>query len=504
MAVTGIGLSRSPSGAGGEDTIRIYPGSVTDSIYVKFHTDYLENIEYVNLAISWCAVARGDVPGGEGYSDWEASDVDPSINGLRAWYFKRFDASECEHSDMDEFGPGVWWAVDMDFTSEDWTTVDYRNIVQRLCGGDWGFDARLYDAIMLCVKVRVEYSQDGTEGTISAPLAQRDDLYIGYIPDYHAQTAKITRAGLELAYTSPDWVRSTDRWRTGGIYLDGRILVEAGSWAQVDGYGKIVVPASSFLFSPMTGELSGTVDFNAVWRPDGLQFASMSLDGVTAQDTRTANTPGMSAVANQDDGTVTVSVWDTGDRGVPISEVDVSLVGGELSGDRVTLAPGDSHVFATPPLGVPTTWEAVGWSGDSCSDVARATADALGARAGRVLLEPMSGTGAAVEAIYDYELSWDGSPDVETVKLDGRERPSAFYGEGGTATVTIGCTICTEDGHGMTAQEERPFRELPFAGPAMLRGPDGSRVLLCVTSVSVGKMDAPWLRSVSMTCSEVS
>lgn len=503
MATTDLGLSASEEDSSTYPNIRINASDGIEALYIKWHTDYLDNIEAANIAVSWRAVAKGDVPGGDGYSDWEPSDVDASVNGERAWYYRRFTASELWHSDMDEFGPGVWWAAPLSFTSTDPTTVDYKDIVQVLCGGNWAFSARKYDAINLCIKCRVEYTVDGVEGTLSAPLAQRDDIYIGYIPAYNAQSAEIKKEGLIVTYTSPNWARSTDRWALdNGLVAGGRKLIPQKTWGTLDAYGKILIPYEELMFDPSGMELSGTIRMNAVWRPIDIEFAQMSLDGIDVSDLRTANTPVLKVEADYRTRSVKVTVTDSGDKGVPLSGAIVRMVDGPYAFDKADVAIGKEHTFRFPPLGSVTRWEAVGYaSSGAVSNPVVSAAAAIPVRSGADVLEPTDGSAPMVVA-YKSSTSWSITPDVDTVKLAGRERPSAFFGEGGSASVSLSFICFPYATYPVVRQTIDDVRSIAMAGTCVLRKASGDRMLLAVTGLSYNEFSDHL--SVSLSCEEVS
>lgn len=516
MAVSDLGLSRVEGDESTYDSIVIRPDDEPEELFVKLRTLWQDSHRYLDLAIAWRGVRRGDVQGGMGYGDYEASDVGPRGEfGDVAWYFRHFPVSELTKSEQDEFGPGTWWAAPLDFVSQDESTVDYVSLVQRIFGGDYSYNAREWDAILLHVKAKFWYAVKDTDGEFAkdedneeilttAPLEERE-LYIGYIPTYHAQAARMTRAGLEVDYTSPGWDRASDRWALDhGLSAGGQEVVRGKIYGTLAEHGTILIPADQLSSDPAGKALSGTVRFNACWRPIDMPFAEMSLDGIVVQDTRTANTPTISAAPSPSGTGVVVTVGDSGDRGVPLEEVDVRLVGAEFGFDRATLLPGESHEFRLCPIGVPTTWEAIGWAaGDARSDAARATCGAVDGPDGSFVLESVGEGVASVELIYDREESWDAAPSMATAKLSGRQRESAFWGEGGSVTGSLSCDIVTLPVAGMVAQREGDFRELAFAGPCVLRRPDGTRTQLAVESVGVRTLSQPWQRQVTLSVREV-
>ena len=478
MAITGLGISDAEQDGSTYTSYRIRPGTSLDGLYIKWHTDYADNQHYANVAVRWRAVKRGDVPGGDGYGQWERSEADSS---KVAWYWRRFPVAELWCSEADRYGAGYWWAAPLDFKSQDESTVTHKSVAERMFAGDYTFAGRTYDAIEATVKVRMEYDTgDGTDdGDLSSsPLAQ-ETFWVGYIPEYHAQKAEMTTGGLAVDYTCPGWVRRTDRWATdsGVRNASGKPVAKAGSYGTVAKAGRLVIPSSSLLRDAYGDTLKGTVRFNAVWRPEGLAFSDMSLDGLTVTDTRTANTPKLAATAGED-GTVSVAVSDSGDRGVKIGTATVRLVGGEF--------------------------EAVGHSSTAAdSKAARCACAPLPAQACTVY-EALDGS-ARVRARYDFSPKAEGARSSELVKLAGRQRETAGYGEGGSVSRDAEFTVFTKAVGGVETCTTGELDALALAPGLMVRDAHGGRAKLHVESLTYERRDdAAWILKVSLEAREVS
>ncbi len=505
MAIDGLGISDVKEDGSSSSSYVIRPGTSLSGLYVKWHTTYADNQHYANVAVAWRAVKRGDVPGGGGYGQWERSETDSS---QVAWYWRRFPVSELWCSSADEYGSGYWWAAPLDFQSQDGSTVTHKSVAQRIFGGDYTFSGRAYDAVEMSIKVRMEY--DVGEGTddaslLSSPIAWAS-AWVGYIPEYHAQKAEITTGGLAVDYTCPGWVRRTDRWAldSGLKTSGGKSVVKAGAYGTVAKAGRIVIPSAQLLRDPSGEWLKGTVRFNAVWRPAGMSFSSMSLDGLRVADNRTSNTPKLVATAGAN-GSVSVKVTDSGDNGVPIKTATVRLVGGEYADlDVQTVGVPGTATFSLPPLGRALTFEAVGRSSTAADSKAGKCTCAALEPASCTVYEALDGS-ARVRARYDYRPSMEGARDSELVKLAGRKRETAGYGEGASVSRDAEFTVFTRAVGGVETCTTARLDALATAPGVMVRDAKGGRAKLHLESLSYERRDeAAWILKVSIEAVEVS
>ena len=329
---------------------------------------------------------------------------------------------------------------------------------------------------------------------------------MGYIPEYHAQKAEVVSGGLAVDYTCPGWVRRTDRWAVDAGVKDssGGYVAKAGTYGTVAKSGRLVIPSSALVRDPSGATLKGTVRFNAVWRPEGLAFSSMSLDGLAVADNRTPNTPRLSATAGAN-GSVSVEVTDSGDKGVPIETATVRLVGGEYADldVREVAVPGTA-TFGFPPLGRALEFQAVGHTAAGAdSKAARCSVAALEADQCTVY-EALDGS-ARVRARYDYGPAFDGARSSELVKLAGRQRETAGYGEGGSASRDAEFTVFTKAVGGVETCAADELDALAMAPGLVVRDKGGGRTKLHVESLSWERRDeAPWILKVTLEAREVS
>lgn len=495
MGITNIVLSDNRTSKTGGNK-RITSANTPGALYVKFRTINRDAQAKIDLAVAYEYVARGDVRGGDGYGGYTTT-----TSGATEWYYKRFDVATDNTvwvSERDALVPGYLWSLPLDFPSQNHSSA---SIVDAITNGDWSFANRKYDAIHLHVKVKTWYYV-GT--TLTASDVAHADLYVGYIPTYTATSATLTTNGLTIRYSSPNWVRSSDRWEVVSLRQGSKAVTSTKTkpWGQVSKAGTITIPPSAVTYAPADGTISGEVRMNACWRPAGEEFASMTFAALPFENNAEANTPAMTVLEDAANGLIKVIVTDSADQDVPLSTALVTLVGGGLPSDSQVIAMGGTATFA-PPIGEAYAISCIGLTADGkAKRVADRTGGPVSIAGGGILLT--SEGDAHVRIPYDAGISESLGPESETVKLAGRSRPSAFFGEGGTRKVTVSGTVCIEAGHGLIVTPIEAIETIAEAGPLVLRDEIGRRMQVYASGVSVSCSDLPqWLRRVSITCEEV-
>lgn len=365
--------------------------------------------------------------------------------------------------------------------------------------GTLTYSGRSYDAIRLTVEVRVVWGASG-ESVKGAQVC-----YIGFKPTYTATGAKYTPNGLEIDYTASGWGRPNDRWSNGALTSDGDPLAEPNAaWGTADGAGVLVIPADKLLRIPATGEtLGGSIRMVGSWQGVGATLGEIDLTGVSVTNLTQVRKPTITATAQN--GGVLVTVGAGTGVGTAATAIDVSMVGGAFNADRATLAPGESRFFAAVPAGISTTFQAVGRAYVStawyASGPTNATAQAVSVDGISIVTE--DGTDVAIP--YNATMMRKASPESETAKLAGRDRPTVGFGEGGTARWTISGTIVADTVGTLAKTDPADVANLPFGGVCVIRTPDGKRVQACISDATVTRETGGHggLRSVSISADEV-
>lgn len=516
MAITNVGLSWQGASSDDSGNIKITGGTSSGTMYVKFRTGVFKSSyedsggtthvtceqKYVDVAVAVRTVPRGD-SSVNGYGDWRKTS-----SGAVKWWYKRFAAtgSGIAHQEMDGF---CQWAVPLGFTSTDATTSG-QSVLDELLRTDWTFANRKYDEIQLKVKVKTLYATEGWSqsqsdpyaGLLTSPLAV-EDVFVGYRPSYACTAAKVTASGLEITYSSQNWDRATDRWSLEELKQGGVSLIDpkAKPWGTVKGHGKIVVPASKLKRIPGIAALTGRVRFNAVWRPSLMDFATMGVS-VTPTTTQTVRTPVLALTVSGSD--VTAVATDPGGSGLALATVTIKLRGSSLSCDQFTVAPGEPVVFRCLPPGRLTV-DAVGAAANGQSSrPTSATARVASGTSGGDSIVPLDGS-TPVRLLFNVKAQWTGKPEAVTEKLAGRERESAWFGEGGQATLSVSFDFSVVPFPGVAAQPEDAVMALAYCGPCILLLHGRERVLVEVESVSLSDPTAGFdrIRNATLSLREV-
>ena len=513
MAVTNVGLSWNDCSKDDSGNIRITSGTTAGNMHVKFRTGVFRSSyrdssntehvtceqKYVDVAVAVRTVPRGN-GAVNGYGDWRKN-----ADGSTRWWYRRFTATESgiSHQDMDGF---FQWSVPLS------ALLPGDPILEELVtGGDeanWAFAKRRYDEIQLRVKVKTLYAVEGwsqdqsdpTAGLVVSPLAVQD-CWVGFRPSYACTGVRLTSKGLEISYSSPDWSRATDRFSVESLTQGGSTLIDGKPWGTVSRNGLLVVPMDSLRRIPDVTALTGRVRFNAVWRPPDADFATMAVS-VTPTSNQGVRTPVLALTV--DGGDITAVATDPGGSGLALATVTIKLRGSSLSCDQATVAPGEPVVFRCLPSG-PVTVDAVGAaSNGQPSNRASATATVAHVTTGGDAIVPLDGS-APVRLLYNVKAQWTGKPESVTEKLAGRTRQSAWFGEGGEATLSVSFDFSVAPWPGVTAQPEEDVMALAYCGPCILLLHGRERVLVEVESVSLSDPTAGFdrIRNATLSLREV-
>lgn len=478
IGVSFLGSSSSESKAG----VRVFRGDDPSVIYVKWTTqsgtDWQKSFD---VAADVSGVPRGLTGAGDyGYGDAKG-------------FWTNFAASECKPVKRAD---GLWqWCAPLDLGDiGDGELLDVF--------GPWGFSSRTQDALRVDLRLKANYVDGKTDawGRTYSDV-EYATAWVGWFPSFSLKRAYFTTSAVVIEFTSPEWERMDDRWAVEKLEQGGSSLLARNfSWGNVrksDGVGRIEVPMGELSRTPAAGSIEARIRINTVFRDAGEDFVTFS-GTVALEDMTKCSTPSL-ALAWEGTG-LRAEVRDRKDRTPSLTSCLVKISGSEWGFDQAYVAPGSSALLPFPPLGTPVTVSAMGFGPDGT--VNPGTSSTIAAQAtDAALLEEIGGE-CGVEGIYDVELAWDGDRSVETVKLEGRERPVAWFGNGGEAKMTMRCSIVDEGGDGSLIG--RAAENLLTAGPCMLRTQDGERRVVAVEGVSLSSAAPPrWIRDASFTMSEV-
>lgn len=484
MGIENIGVSFLPStSAESKAGVRIYKGDSPSKIYVKWTTmSGLDWQKSFDIAADVRGVPRGLTGTGDyGYGSYKgfwsnltASDCQPvrRSDGLIEW---------CALLDLGDVGDG--------------------ELVDEF--GPWPFSTRKYDALQVDLRMKSNYA-DGKTDAWGRTHSDTEDatVWVGWFPSFSLDSAWFTSSALVIKFSSPEWERLDDRYAVEKLVQDGKsLLAKEFTWGGVnrdeDGSGRIEIPMSELARTPSTSEMTARIRINTVFRDSGEDFVSF-YGAIPIEDRTKCSSP--SVALSWDGAALKASVTDKKDRSPSLTSCLVKMAGSEWSFDQVEIAPGASGKLPYPPLGVPVTVSAVGFGPDGTVNPGSSVTIA-GTDASSAMIDEIGGE-AGIQGIYDVELSWDGERSVEVKKLEGRERPVAWFGDGGEAKATMRCSIVDESRSGTLLG--RDAEALLSAGPCILRTQDGARRVVAVESVSLSTAAPPrWIKDATFGMSEV-
>lgn len=501
---------------GAPTTLFVPYGEVHSDLYLHWHTytgtDWAKSF---NVSVAWRYVPKtaygiGDT-GWTTYADGLWSQLDA--------------AAECHPSTAPGFSGYDWW-VDLGSLGEyrngdaDYMAPSGTTVKQQLAPDGWGFAQRKYDFIELKVSIRVIWQDGIDESTLEAMRPYErfsQTLLIVARPKYTLAGVQYDARGVVVNFTATDWHRSDDRWGlnefivakedltgedlavTPGYY--GTIDKPAGDPLTTD-TGRLTLPPEAFTRLPLPGEAIQRlrIRMNTPVLPIETEWAW--IEGIAdVGDSAVCDTPTLTLVSSDSD-KVVVEVGTTSDKDNPPDVVHVAFAG---ASEWHEVALGDEVTLPCPPLGATITVQAYGTTDEGgVSGVATLDVAALPDVDWLTIAPVDASAGEAVRMRFNVASDWTRSPEMTVVKLSGRERESAFYGEGGTASGTVTCDILDRSSYGDLYQPRAAFERLAYAGPCVLRGPDGERRYVAVESVGESWDTVRHVKTMKVSVREVS
>ena len=357
--------------------------------------------------------------------------------------------------------------------------------------GPWRYASRAYDTATFDVSVRANWSQDvmgvgGTKDDWHSEWAFAE-LYMGFLATYALTRAYYETSELFVIEYSTTWTRQDDRFAIGdesyvtegddeGIVLLGarQPVVASEVWGTVAAPGRIEIPASSLAQHLVGKTCHLEVAFNPAYRPILVNRAVAAAD-LKVGNRAECDSCTLAVVPSDDPYHVCIKTGDAGDLESECTHVTVKCRTATGYSSVATVACGETAVMRGCPLNAPLVFEGVGSNGYATSKkVTVVTAGAI--KAGDVaLIESADPAGGREVFRYNMSFAVDAEAECETMKLAGRDRPSAFFGHGGTKSVKAEADLVDDDGAVLEA--------MPMFGPAYVCLPDG-RAYRCKIAVS--------------------
>lgn len=469
MALTDLGIAWS----GSESTTKYSgiisrAGSAERPAYIKWRSVNGVSVnKSFDITVDYRCVPRGSSDEGW-WTDWSG--------GVSA----NVSSSACSPRQSSEKS-GWQWSIDLA------TLLDLCGIKEGVIDGStFGFNSRKHDVVQVKVGVKSNLNSGKTSARIDKTLT------LSYFPEYGIERVWCDSPDeVKVEYSSPNWERTDDLWVIQAMEANGESMLSEsapnGTVARLsaDENGVVVVPVSELAKAAPAGK-SVYVDilFNTPWRTSTTEFASAEATLTCTADFE-CSTPTLAATVS--DGVLRIAVGDSGDKADAVDTVTVKMDGSEYSFDQQTVKVGGEAVFAYAPRGRELSFSAVavGVSG-VISEAAVASVQAIPS-AGAATLVSLSDPMLSATAKYDVRMDDDHRREKQTIKLAGRKRPSAFYGEGGETSWSLSFSVLPEKRESDASCRRGAWSDVADAGDAVMLLCDGARSIVSVDSLSFSR-----------------
>lgn len=468
MGVRDIGFSSVTNNAVHRTDEEIWDESDRDGLYLVWTTDSGTGThQSFTIAISWAGIPKGQT----------------TMTAQSATITKTIPIAQLnEHTNA--YSAGTFWAVGLSAFD------DLLSDLGSWAGDDVTFTGRKYDYITFDVSICANYANPEVWGADSSPY-ENAKLSLVFVPIYSITDVYYDTPDLIVAeYTANDWNRFDDRWAlhrcklSDGTswFLNSDSIIAVNTYGTVAKYGRIEIPATAFTTSLMNKKIRLMLRWVASYLPIGYGFQTDTVE-ITVDSKVIKNTPTLSLASN-DNRTVELNVGDSGDMNAEIDAITVKMEGGKYTLDTVTVTKEGSTwpqaTFKYCPYNTPLTFTAIGTKGQGASNPKSISGITLKNR-NKYSFDTLADD-IAVDLNQDIDVSVSTASNHSTVQFAGRRRPSAFYGTGGTASISVSATLIFDDAEKFLSLAQSDSSE---AGDVMVRLPDGKRYVMAVDSCDV-------------------
>lgn len=485
-----LGLTKSLDFSG-QKIIRIEDGSEPSNIWISFETD-CDSVFDESMDIS--AVFRGITKQKTeytGYGNWSAET-----------YYQRFP---CPDLTCKIAYPRYRWFKDMNLLHP---SGNYNLFTELTNNHSWLFKDRKYDAIQLDLGVDRVHSNGE-----KYYLALHDsNIFIIYRPHYTITGLEYNKNGLVVSYNvSSGWNRTDDRFYVQNIYSlkSGREykLIASGCNAHLIAPGQFCIYHNDIINVPEPGEsVSALFSIAPSYDPlfnDGenlVRYKGGIADGTKCNPIK--------VVPNEIGFGVSFAISEIQSGYERVERVVVKMEPAEFDFDTQELDKLPGVVQMDPPLNKRAVFSITPYGDGNTTNETKYYEAYI--EANFVILTSID-SGESVIIRYNYLPSFTAKPDVNIVKFAGRDRPSAFYGTGGTIEGTITGTIVDEIHpnvdvpYNVETQNPGKFEIVHFFGDCLLKTPDSTRRVVSVSSIDVNTKSTNMLhvKDISIKMTEV-
>lgn len=489
MAIEAFGLATTSTGSA-TSSIKIESGSTAPTdVYMRWHTMQGAGvIKAFDLAVSVRRVLKsnGANAGGAGgvsdtqYGDW--SD----------WYYEQVPITQC--------------APVADSTGYNYAhTLNLAGMYAKegLSNNGFNFATRQNDEMHFQLKIKAIYeptwANAWNNGETVSPVTYTE-AWIGWIPQYTIASASFDSTGdLTVEFNRPNWMRTDDTWTLTNLVNNGYVVLKNKTVSGLVGNGTIKIPRGSFSHALNAGASVFSFKINASYKSKGYELTT--CDGYeNVADLSKSSTP--TVTVQQFDKSVGVTVRGSSDQTVMSTTFDIKLRGYDDKFDWFGGVKAGTYTIEFPPFDTPFYIDVRGHGPNSQSTlVSKGPYTIPSAKLGTVI-QDVDNPSNATNIFYGTVGKRSGSRDVNVVKLAGRNRSSAYFGNGASVSEMVQGKLIDKAGVELGAPEK--LEKLATTGKVvMVRKPGGYRHRCVITKFTAQRGCVSPVVDVQLSLTEV-
>lgn len=483
MAFTNICLTNNTNENFGYEVSRKTPKNQTKDLYLCFQTEVGPNDGYIafDVALTFSTIAKG-------------KSETTGYGSVSREYYERIPESSFTAR---QIGNRWIWFLPLDI--ED-SKLDMVN------SGSYTYTNRRFDAIKLNVAIdRVMV------GDVKLNIRTEKILYICYGPEYTITNALMTAKGLVLKYkVTQDWLRTDDYAHIQRLGTNITInSVKQYLVTNVIGTGKFIGNNKLLVPNTISGitqnsVLGGYIYISPIYDNTGRveEVWKTKIDNIKVVNATKCNPINVKMEVDDENGAVHFEIEEIKSGYADVENVVIKMEPSKFSIDTKIISTLPTYTYddkgniigsasSSPwraslyylPFNKEVTINVQPFGAeDSTNNILTFTVTIKKNLISLTSIED----GNNVDIRYNYLPNWSSKPDANLVKLAGRERQSAYYGEGGSVDGTLSGTIIDKDVNPkIVVQDANDFENMPFHGDCVLRTPDGDRRWVSITDVNI-------------------
>ena len=488
MAIEAFGLATTANGTATSSIKILSGGSAPLDVYMRWHTMQGAGvIKAFDLAVSVRRVLKShgtSASGAGGVSDTQYGDWSD-------WYYEQVPIAQCTPI--------------ADATGYNYAhTLNLAGMYAKegLANNGFDFVTRQNDEMHFQLKIKAVYEPTWANawntGETVSPVSYAE-AWIGWIPQYTIAAASFDLTGdVKITFNRPYWQRVDDEWILTHFTNDGKNILAKRISGKV-GNGTIIIPRKSFTHN-VSANAASKLEFtiNAAYKSKG--YALTLVSGTkTLTDLSHSSTPTVAVTIDGVGAVVSVSSAATTPKSTTF---DIKLRGYGDEHDSFTGVAAGSYNIPFPPLDTPFYIDVRGHGANSQSGVvSRGPYNIPSAKVGTVL-QDIDDTSRRANIFYGAVSKRSGARVSNVVKLAGRDRSSAYFGQGAVVSEIVQGKLIDQAGIERDAPET--LEKLATTGKVvMVRKPGGYRHRCVITKFTTQRGCVSPVVDVQLSITEV-